>query len=146
NQSWSATVTTAAHSAVPRRFSAKFAVTACCLVLLSVFSVDAQENTAHFDAGSAVGDGYRLLDEGMFDKAQSMFQDVIAHDPKNRSALEGLVWVAFSSGRYEEAGRAADKVRILDPQDTGWTREWIEVVWHDPARRGEALAEARSIL
>jgi tetratricopeptide (TPR) repeat protein len=139
-------VTTAAHSAVAPRFFAKVAMTACCLVLLSVFSVDAQEYTGHFDVGSAVGEGYRLLDDGMFDKADAIFENVIAHEPKNRGALEGLVWAAFSAGRYEEAGRAADKVRTLDPQDTGWTRKWIEVVWHDPARRAEALAETRSLL
>src|SRR5262249_53777103 len=33
-----------------------------------------------------------------------------------------------------------------NPQDIGWTRKWIEVVWYDPARRGEALAVARSLL
>jgi tetratricopeptide (TPR) repeat protein len=111
-----------------------------------VSSVEAQERLAQFDVSSALGEGYRLLDEGRFDRAEDIFQDIIARDPNNRNALEGLVWVAFSSGRYEEAGRAADKVRILDPQDTGWTRKWIEVVWHDPARRAEALAEARSLL
>jgi tetratricopeptide (TPR) repeat protein len=119
---------------------------ACCLVLLSVCSVEAQEDLARFDVNSALSEGYRLLDEGRFDRAEAVFEDVIAHDPKNRNAIEGLVWVAFSSGRYAEAGQAADKVRILDPQDIGWTRKWIEVVWHDPDRRGEALAEARSLL
>jgi cytochrome c-type biogenesis protein CcmH/NrfG len=124
----------------------RLVIGACCLVLLSVCSVDAQEDLAHFDVGSALGEGYRLLNEGVFDRAEAVFEDVIAHDPRNRKALEGLVWVAFSSGRYEEAARAADKVRILDPQDIGRTRKWIEVVWHDPARRGEALAVARSLL
>jgi tetratricopeptide (TPR) repeat protein len=106
--------------------------------------VEAQED--HFDAASALGEGYRLLNDGRYDRAEAVFEDVIAHDPKNRNALEGLVWVAFSSGRYAEAGRAADKVRILDPADIRWTRKWIEVVWHDPDRRSEALAEARSLL
>jgi tetratricopeptide (TPR) repeat protein len=125
---------------------ARLVVTACWLLILSVCSVDAQEDAAHFDVGLAVGEGYRLLAEGMFDRAETIFEDVLAHDPKNRNALEGLVWVAFSSGRYEDAGRAADKVRTLDPEDTVWTRKWIEVISHDPARRAEALAEARSFL
>jgi tetratricopeptide (TPR) repeat protein len=111
-----------------------------------VGSVEAQEDLAHFDVDSALGEGYRLLNEGRFDRAEAVFEDVIAHDPKNRNAIEGLVWVAFWSGRYAEAGRAADKVRILDPQDIAWTRKWIEVVWQDTARRGEALAVARSLL
>jgi hypothetical protein len=34
----------------------------------------------------------------------------------------------------------------LDPQDIGWTRKWIEVVWQDTTRRGEALAMARLLL
>jgi tetratricopeptide (TPR) repeat protein len=112
--------------------------------LFSVCLVEAQED--HFDVDSALGEGYRLLNDGRYDRAKAVFEDVIAHAPKNRNAVEGLVWVAFSSGRYVEAGQAADKVRILDPQDIGWTRKWIEVVWHDPDRRGEALAEARSLL
>jgi tetratricopeptide (TPR) repeat protein len=139
-------MTTAAQSVTPRLLFTKFVIAASCLVLLSVCSANAQEDTEHFDVDSAVGEGYRLLDEGMFDKAGVIFENVTAHDPKNRGAFEGLVWAAFSAGRYEEAGRAADKVRALDPQDTGWTRKWIEVVWHDPARRAEALAEARSLL
>lgn len=139
-------MTAPAQSSIARLSFTTLVIAACCLVLLSVRSVDAQEELAHFDVDSALAEGYRLLDEGMFDRAEAIFEDVIAHDPRNRMALEGLVWVAFSSGRYEEAGRAADKVRILDPQDIGWTRKWIEVVWHDPARRGEALAEARSLL
>jgi tetratricopeptide (TPR) repeat protein len=80
------------------------------------------------------------------DGAEAIFKDVIAHDPKNRRAFEGLVWVAFSSGQYAKAGSIADKVRILDPQDIKWTRKWIEIVWQDTARRGEALAMARLLL
>jgi tetratricopeptide (TPR) repeat protein len=139
-------ITTAAKPAVARPFFTRLVIAACSLVLLSLCSVDAQEDIAHLDVGAALGEGYRLLEERIFDRAEAIFEDVIAHDPRNRKALEGLVWVAFSSGRYEEAGRAADRLRILDPEDIGWTRKWIEVVWHDPARRGEALAEARSLL
>jgi len=117
---------------------------ACCLVLLSVCFVEAQED--HFDVDSALGEGYRLLNDARYDRAEAVFEDVIAHDPKNRTAMEGLVWVSFASARYAEAGRLADKVRTLDPQDIGWIRKWIEVVWHDTGRRGEALAQARSLL
>jgi tetratricopeptide (TPR) repeat protein len=138
-------MTTPAHRGIPRLFFAR-PVVAACVVLFLVCSVDAQESLARFDVDSALGEGYRLLNDGKLDPAEVIFKDVLAHDPKNRKALEGLVWVAFSSGRYEEAGRAADKVRLLDPQDIGWTRTWIEIVWHDPARRGEALATARSLL
>jgi tetratricopeptide (TPR) repeat protein len=139
-------VTSPARPTIARLSFTRLVMGACCLVLLSVCSVEAQEDLAHFDVDLTLGEGYRLLNEGRFDRAQAVFEDVIAHDPKNRNAIEGLVWVAFSSGRYAEAGRAADKVRILDPQDIGWTRKWIEVVWHDPDRRGEALAESRSLL
>jgi tetratricopeptide (TPR) repeat protein len=139
-------ITTAVETAIVPRLFTRWAIVACCLVLLSVCSVEAQDAQPHFDVDLALSEGYRLLDERMFDSAGAIFEDVIAHDPKNRSALEGLVWVAFSSGRYAEAGRAADKVRILYPQDIGWTRKWIEVVWQDPARRGEASAVARTLL
>ncbi len=139
-------VTSPAQPTIARLSFIRLVIGACCLVLLSVCSVEAQEDLAHFDVKSALGEGYRLLSEGRFDRAEAVFEDVIAHDPKNRNAIEGLVWVAFSSGRYAEAGRAADKVRILDPQDIGWTRKWIEVVWQDAARRGEALEMARSLL
>jgi tetratricopeptide (TPR) repeat protein len=136
----------APQSVISGQFLIRLVTAACCLVLLSVCPVDAREDTARFDVGSGLDEGYRFLEEGLFDKAKAVFEDVIVHEPKSRGALEGLVWVAFLSGRYEEAGQAADKLRILDPEDTGWTRKWIEVVWHDPARRGEALAEARSLL
>lgn len=139
-------MTAPAQPTIVRLSFTRLVIGACCFVLLSVGYLDAQGRLADFNVGSALGEGYRLLDEGMFDRAEAIFEDVIAHDPNNRNALEGLVWVAFSSGRYAEAGQAADKVRILDPQDIGWTRKWIEVVWHDPARRGEALAVARSLL
>jgi len=139
-------MTFSAQPTIARLSFTSLLIGACCFVLLSVCSVEAQEDLAHFDVNSALGEGYRLLNEGRFDSAEAVFEDVIAHDPKNRNAIEGLVWVAFSSGRYAEAGRAADKLRILDPQDIGWTRKWIEVVWHDPDRRAEALAEARSLL
>jgi tetratricopeptide (TPR) repeat protein len=135
-----------AQPTIARLSFTRLVIGACCLVLLSVCSVEAQGDLARFDVNSALSEGYRLLNEGRFDRAEAVFEDVITHDPKNRDAIEGLVWVAFSSGRYAEAGRAADKLRILDPQDIGWTRKWIEVVWHDPDRRGEALAEARSLL
>jgi tetratricopeptide (TPR) repeat protein len=139
-------MTSSTHPIIARLSFTSLLIGACCLVLLSVCFVEAQEDLAHFDVNSALGEGYRLLNEGRFDRAEVVFEDVIAHDPTNRKAIEGLVWVAFSSGRYAEAGRAADKVRILDPQDIGWTRQWINVIWHDPDRRGEALAEARSLL
>jgi tetratricopeptide (TPR) repeat protein len=136
----------AQQSAITGPFLIKLVTAAFCLVLLSTWPVEAQEDVARFDVGSALAEGYDFLEERLFDKAKAVFEDVIVHEPKSRGALEGLVWVAFLSGRYEEAGRAADRLRILDPEDTGWTRKWIEVVWHDPARRGEALAEARSLL
>jgi tetratricopeptide (TPR) repeat protein len=139
-------MTSPAQPTIARLSFTRLVIGACCLVLLSVCSLEAQEDLPHFDVNSALGEGYRLLNEGRFDRAKAVFENVIAHDPKNRNAIEGLVWVAFSSERYVEAGRAADRVRFLDPQDIGWTRKWIEVVWHDPDRRGEALAEARSLL
>jgi len=139
-------MTSPAQPTIARLAFTRLVIGACCLLLLSVCSVEAQEGLAHFDVSAALGEGYRLLNEGRFDRAEAVFEEVIAHDPKNRNDIEGLVWVAFSSGRYAEAGRAADQVRILDPQDIGWTRRWIEVVWHDPDRRGDALAEARSLL
>src|SRR5262249_10137186 len=125
---------TAAQSATERRSFTTIVMAACFLVLLSVGYLDAQEHLSDFNVDSVLDEGYRHLDAGEFDKAEAMFKDVIEHAPKNRTALEGLVWVAFSSGRYAEAGRAADKVRILDPHDIGWTRKWIEVVWQDAAR------------
>jgi tetratricopeptide (TPR) repeat protein len=136
---------TAAHVSVARPVFTRFVIAVCCVVLLSV-SVDAQEDLTRLSVNSALQEGYRLLEEGMFGGAKALFEGVTVQEPTNRSALEGLVWVAFLSRRYEEAARAADRLRILDPEDIGWTRKWIEVVWHDTARRGEALAAARSVL
>src|SRR5262249_45315833 len=135
-----------AQPTIVRLSFTRLVIGACCFVLLSVGSLDAQEHLSDFNVGSVLDEGYRHLDAGEFDKAEAMFKGVIEHDPKNRTALEGLVWVAFLAWRYGGGGGAGKKVRFLGPEDFGGTRKWIEVVWQDAARRGEALTVARWLL
>lgn len=92
-----------------------------------------------------VADGYRLLDSGRAREAEAHFRSLLAKDPENLPAREGLVSVYEKLGQPDKAAREADVRLRLAPQDVAWRERWIWLVHEVPARRQEAITVARAI-
>jgi Flp pilus assembly protein TadD len=58
-----------------------------------------------------------LLRLGRIEEAVGVCRDALRHDPRHRSAHEGLIVCLMRLGRWDEAGAACDAARDVLPDD-----------------------------
>jgi len=117
------------------------------LLLLPSSARAAPAGTGAHPAASAadLGEAYRLYDAGRLEEAEAAFKALIARDPANLDAGEGLTWTYVKQGKRDRAALAADARLALAPGDQRWRRRWIEIIHQVPARREEAITAAADL-
>jgi Flp pilus assembly protein TadD len=93
-----------------------------------------------------VAKGYQSLDAGRAADAVREFKKALDKNPNELKAHEGLAYAYNKLGYYAQAGWHADQRRLLAPQDHGWRRQRALLLFDDPARRYEAIAEAQELV
>src|SRR5260370_1058595 len=118
-------MTSPAQPTVARLAFTRLVIGACCLVLLSVCSVEAQDGLAHFDVSAALGEGYRLLNEVRFDRAEDVreYAYVLERAPQNVQALIGRARLAGWTGDLDKAYRFLQMAFAVDTTDTIITQQ-----------------------
>ena len=62
---------------------------------------------------------YASFSLGKYSKAAKLYKKMLAVDPKNKAALEGLAWTYYYSGDFDEAKKFADQAVLLGSNDSG---------------------------
>lgn len=75
-----------------------------------------------------------------FDTAADRYDMVLAHDPKNLTALSNLGIVRYQQGRLDEAEESLRKAAALAPNDSG-SRALLGVIYFRKGRLDEAFSE-----
>ena len=120
---------------------------ALALVMLTLPSRAAArgtETSPTVSRSDPVAEGYRLLDSGHDPAAEAYFRALLAQDPDDLRAREGLVAVYEKRGEPDKAAQEADVRLRLAPHDVAWRERWIWLVHDVPARREEAISSARA--
>jgi tetratricopeptide (TPR) repeat protein len=88
-----------------------------------------------------------LLAKGEHDRAEQLFAQVAAADPRNAIAVVGLARVAQARGDVPAALEIARRALVIDPEDVAAGRLVGELErTHEPQRRRSVLGRLQALL
>lgn len=91
------------------------------------------------EVATSVREAYRLLDDERYQAAKEQFEGVLASDPSDPDAREGLAWTLLALGDLDGASVEADALLAGDPDDEARRDRWLMLISQIPARRAEAI-------
>ncbi len=77
-----------------------------------------QQSSREDPLESLVMDAYNAFQRGQYEQAQSLYQQVLAQEPRNRDAMLGLAAIALKQQRYEVAKQKYLALLQLNPKDS----------------------------